>query len=85
MKNNLFDKHGTLKSYQPIPLMSRFRFYFKKIDMYAQPITFHYKNHDKFYTNFGALASLLVYFITLSFLINYVLDVMTLNKSLITS
>ena len=39
---------------------------FKKIDMYASPITLKYKNMRKFYTNFGALASLCVYIIMLS-------------------
>ena len=35
MEKNLFDKHGSLKSYEPIPFFKRIRFYFKKIDMYA--------------------------------------------------
>lgn len=33
------------------------------IDMYALPITLRYKNQRKFYTNFGALATLIIFLI----------------------
>jgi len=36
------------------------------MDMYALPITLKYKNMRKFYTNFGALTSLMIYIILLS-------------------
>ena len=34
---------------------------FKSLDMYGQPISLRYKRHKKFFTNYGALASVFVY------------------------
>jgi hypothetical protein len=48
--------------------MKIFKFNFKKLDMYAQPVTLRYKNQKKFYTNYGALASLFVYMATVGIL-----------------
>ena len=80
---NLFDQHKPLKTYVPIPLIKRFKFYFKMIDMYAQPITLRYKNQKMFYTNYGALASLFVYLVTISILTNLITDVFNKNVELI--
>ena len=38
------------------------------IDMYALPITFRYKSQKKFYTNYGALTSLIVICCVLGYL-----------------
>ena len=55
------DHHHSTKQYIPIPNFKRFKFYFKMLDMYALPITLRYKHQKMFYTNFGAMISLLVY------------------------
>lgn len=49
-----------LYSYEPIPLMKLGKRYFRALDIYALPITLRYKMEKKFYTNFGALASVIL-------------------------
>jgi hypothetical protein len=49
-----------LYSYEPIPLMKLGKRYFRALDIYALPITLRYKMEKKFYTNFGALASVVL-------------------------
>ena len=72
MRNqNLFDLQSeSLKSYKPIGFWKKFKFNFKKLDMYALPITLRYKNQRKFYTNAGALMSLLIYVSIILILLN---------------
>ena len=55
----------SLKYYKRIGYIKQFKYYFKMIDMYALPITLRYKNQRKFYTNFGALASLTIFLVLL--------------------
>ena len=71
MRNNLFDEYASMKYFKPIPTFKRFKFWFKMIDMYALPITLRYKNQKMFYTNFGAIISLVVYIIVLSLMTSY--------------
>lgn len=85
MSINLFDQKNSLKSYKPIPFMKKFKFFFKMADMYAEPVTMRYKNQKKFFTNFGAIASVCVYLGTFSILLTYITDVFSLNPDLITS
>ena len=47
---------------------------FKSLDMYALPITLKYKNMRKFYTNFGALTSMMIYMVLLSTLSTKLLE-----------
>jgi len=49
-----------LYSYEPIPMMKLGKRYFRALDIYALPITLRYKMEKKFYTNFGALASVIL-------------------------
>ena len=49
-----------LYSYEPIPYMKLGKRYFRALDIYALPITLRYKMEKKFYTNFGALASVVL-------------------------
>lgn len=52
--------------------------------MYAMDITLSYKNQKKFYTNYGAMASLLVYIAVFSLIINSLISMSSLNASQIT-
>jgi hypothetical protein len=56
-----------LYSYEPIPCMKKFKKLFRRLDLYAIPISFRYKGEKKFYTNFGALTSLFVVLAVLSY------------------
>ena len=38
------------------------------LDLYAMPITFRYKNQKKFYTNYGALTSLILILLIFGYL-----------------
>jgi len=49
-----------LYSYHEIPGMKLCKRYFRALDIYALPITLRYKMEKKFYTNFGALASVVL-------------------------
>lgn len=46
-----------LYSYEKIPTIKWMKRQFRALDIYALPITLRYKMEKKFYTNFGALAS----------------------------
>mmetsp|Transcript_33378 Transcript_33378/g.24128 ORF Transcript_33378/g.24128 Transcript_33378/m.24128 type:complete len:212 (+) Transcript_33378:75-710(+) len=50
--------------------MKRFKRLFRKLDIYALPITLRYKGEKKFFTNFGALTSLFVIIAMLALLLN---------------
>ena len=58
-------KDPELYSYQEIPLMKRLKRLFRALDLYALPITLRYKMEKKFYTNYGALASLILIILVL--------------------
>ena len=64
--NNLFEHADSFSYYKPINNIKKFKYYFKMIDAYALPITLRYKNQRKFYTNFGALATFIIYITMLS-------------------
>ena len=44
-----------------VPCISRFRRLIRMMDMYALPITLRYKEEKKFFTNFGAATSLMLF------------------------
>ncbi len=53
-------KDPALHSYVEIPLIKRLKRTFRLLDLYAMPVTLRYKGQKKFYTNFGALTSLIL-------------------------
>ena len=57
-----------LYSYEPIPLMKRLKRMFRALDIYALPITLRYKMEKKFYTNFGALSSVILLLVVVVFI-----------------
>ena len=57
----------TLYTYEPIPLIKRFKKLFRRMDIYALPITFRYMGEKKFYTNFGALNSIFIVLLVLAY------------------
>lgn len=62
-----------LKQYVPIPAMKIVKRTFRLLDIYAIPITLRYKGEKKFYTNFGALTSLVLIITMIGFAISYIL------------
>ena len=75
-------KDPELYSYSEIPLMKRFKRLFRALDLYALPITLRYKMEKKFYTNYGALASLLLIIVVLVYV--YTAVALMLQKTKIT-
>ena len=69
-------------SLEPIKCGSKFRRVLRQADLFAQPVTFRYKNEKMFYTNFGAATSICIIFIMLG-LLAYELSTM-LSKSAVT-
>ena len=59
-----------------VPIMKRIKKLFRKVDIYALPITLRYKSEKKFYTNFGALTSVILIITMLSFATKYVLTML---------
>ncbi len=55
-------------SYEPIPLMKRLKRMFRALDIYALPITLRYKMEKRFYTNFGALSSVILLLVVVVFI-----------------
>ena len=53
--------------------MKRIKKAFRKVDIYALPITLRYKQEKKFYTNFGALTSCVLVITVFSFATSYIL------------
>ena len=55
----------------PMPPAKKFKKICRLIDLYALPITLRYKQEKKFYTNYGACASIVMVLIMLSFFASY--------------
>lgn len=53
--------------------------------MYGLEITLRYKNQKKFYTNYGAVASVFVYIVAIRIFASLVSDVLNRDPNLITS
>jgi uncharacterized membrane protein len=60
--------------------MKRFKRQFRKVDLYAIPISFRYKGEKKFYTNFGALTSVLVVLLVLSYCYSQIMLMLAKTK-----
>lgn len=58
----------SLYKYTPIPPLKQFKRLFRRLDIYALPITLRYKGEKKFYTNFGALTSLLIVLLMVAYI-----------------
>ena len=56
--------------------MKRIKRYFRKVDIYALPITLRYKQEKKFYTNFGALTSCVLFITVISFATSYIISML---------
>jgi|LakMenEpi03Aug12_release.lakeMendotaPanAssembly.Ray.scaffolds.fasta_scaffold1033508_1 hypothetical protein len=69
-EDNYFEDEN-LSTYTPIPMMAQAKRMWRRSDLYAIPITLRYKGEKSFYTNFGALASLLVILTMIGFTISY--------------
>ena len=63
-----------LYEYRKISTGKQVRKLCRRMDLYALPITLRYKSEKKFYTNFGALTSLLLIIATICFLVVYTRD-----------
>jgi hypothetical protein len=61
-------KDQAFKSYEEKTCLKMFKRKFRLLDLYALPVTFRYKGEKKFYTNAGALTSLLIIICTLGLL-----------------
>lgn len=57
-----------LYSHEPIPLMKNFKKLFRRLDLYAMPVSLRYKGEKKFYTNYGACTSLLIILLMLAYI-----------------
>ena len=55
-------------SLEPIKCGSKFRRIVRQADLFAQPVTFRYKNEKMFYTNFGAGTSIFIILIMMGLL-----------------
>ena len=67
-----FNDSDAFIEYQPIPAMKVAKKLCRRLDLYALPITLRYKAEKKFYTNFGALTSIILMIVMVSFLITYI-------------
>ena len=56
--------------------MKRIKKLFRKVDLYALPITLRYKQEKRFYTNFGALTSCVLVITVFSFATSYLLSML---------
>ena len=61
-------KDPAFKTYEEKTCFKIFKRQFRLLDLYALPVTFRYKGEKKFYTNAGALTSLLIIMLTLGLL-----------------
>ena len=75
-ENDPFNDSDAFIEYQPIQKMKVIKKLCRKLDMYALPITLRYKSEKKFYTNFGALTSLVLMIIMGGFLISYIKEML---------
>lgn len=48
--------------------MKQFKRQFRKLDLYAMPVTLRYKGEKKFYTNFGALTSVIIILLMVAYI-----------------
>lgn len=69
-----------LYSQVPIPCMKKFKRMFRRMDLYAMPVTLRYKGEKKFYTNFGALTSLIVVFLMIAYIITEIKVMLSQTK-----
>ena len=53
--------------------------------MYGEPISLRYKNNKMFYTNYGAFASIFVYFLVIQYMVGLLIQVLSKDVNLITS
>ena len=70
-------------TYKPIGGLKAFKKVFRKLDLYALPVTLRYKGEKKFYTNYGAVTSLLIVLLMLTYLYTEVMRM--LDRSQYTS
>ena len=61
----------TLYEYKKIPITKQVKRLCRRMDLYALPITFRYKAEKKFYTNFGAMTSIILMITTIAFSVSY--------------
>ena len=54
-------------TYKKIPISKTFKKFFRRIDLFAQPITLRHKGEFKFYTNLGAYTSLAIIIVMIGF------------------
>ena len=66
----------SLYEYQPIPWQKQLKKLFRRLDLYALPITLRYKAEKKFYTNFGAATSIVLMFVMVGFLWAYIREML---------
>lgn len=57
-----------IHSYIRVPCMKQFKRQFRRIDLYAMPVTMRYKGEKKFYTNYGAVTSIVIILLMLSYI-----------------
>jgi hypothetical protein len=57
-----------LQQYVELPCMKQFKRQFRKLDLYAMPVTLRYKGEKKFYTNFGALTSVIIILLMVAYI-----------------
>ena len=66
---------------EPVPCMKRFKKIFRLIDLYAIPVTLRYKQEKKFYTNWGAGASVFVILVMLAFFVTNIVHMVGDTKT----
>jgi hypothetical protein len=69
-----------LHSHSPIPLMKRFKKIFRKLDLYAMPVSLRYKGEKKFYTNFGALTSVIIILLMVAYIYTEIIIMLSQTK-----
>ena len=62
-----------LYEYKEIPLIKSFKADFRLLDLYALPVSLRYKGQKKFYTNYGACASLCVILALLGYIYSQIM------------
>lgn len=61
--------------------MKRYKKIFRLIDLYAIPVTLRYKQEKKFYTNWGAAASVFVILVMLAFFATNIVSMVSDTKT----
>ena len=67
-------------TYKPIGGLKAFKKVFRKLDLYALPVTLRYKGEKKFYTNYGAVTSLLIVLLMLTYLYTEVMRMLAKSQ-----